>query len=143
MYNKSVNAITNEKYPIQVDMDILNAAINVLQKNPSKLDQDCMICLTTNPDDADHKFNNCGILNNIEHLRSAFIQSCIAARRALKAQEAAHQSNKMKAINSIESLSESSMPPDSSLPSPKDTAIRQILSTINEGAAEEDFQEGI
>ena len=124
-------------------MDILNAAINVLQQNPSKLDQDCMIRLTTNPDDADNKFNNCGILNNIEHLRSAYIQSCSNASRALKAQEDAHQSNKMKAINSIESLSESTMPPDSSLPSPKDTAIRQILSTINEGAAEEDFQEGI
>ena len=61
------------------------------------------------------------------------------ARRAIKAQETALQSNKMKAINSIESLSESTMPPDSSLLSPKDTAIRQILSTINEGAAEEDF----
>ena len=102
-YNKSINGITNKEYPIKVDMEILNTAINVLQKNPSKLDQDCMICLTTNPDDADHKFNNCGILNNIEHLCSVYIQSCITARCVLKAQEAAYQSNKMKAINSIAS----------------------------------------
>ena len=97
-----------------------------------------MFCLTTDPNDADHKFNNCGILNNIEHLRSAYIQSCINARRVLKAQEAAHQSNKMKAINSIESLSESTMPPDSSLQSSKDFAINQIMSTITEGAEEEE-----
>ena len=49
-YNKSVNAITNNGYPITVDMDILNAANNVLQQNPSKVDHDCMTYLTTNPE---------------------------------------------------------------------------------------------
>ena len=119
-------------------MDILNAAINIFQKNPSKLDQDFMICLTTNPDDADHKFNNCKILKDHEFLKSAYITSCMNARRAIKAQETALQSNKMKALNSIASLSESMMPPDSSLHASKDFAINQIMSIITEGAEEEE-----
>ena len=60
------------------------------------------------------------------------------ARRAIKAQAAAFQNNKMKAIRSIASLSESTMPPESSLQASKDFAINQIMGTIIEGAEEEE-----
>ena len=77
--NRPINAISEDKYPIEVDQDILDAALNVLQQNLGKVDQDCMICLTTNPEDADHKFKQCPILNNIEHLCLAYIKGCMAA----------------------------------------------------------------
>ena len=89
----NINAISEDAYPIEVNQDILEAALNTLQQSPNLLEQDCLICLTTNPKDADHKFNNCPILNNIEHLKTAYIKGCIAARQALNLQKAAH-SNK-------------------------------------------------
>ena len=92
------------------------------------------ICLTTNPDAADHKFNNCPILNNIEHLRTAYIKGCNAACQVINLQKAAHF-NKLKAINNLQSISDS--PPQDN-PSPKDAAISQILSVIKEGV-EQDF----
>ena len=130
----NINTISEDIYPIEVGQDILKAALNVLQRSSSLLDQDCMICLTTNPEDADHKFNVCPILNNIEHLKRAYIKGCMAIRQALNLQKATH-SNKLKAIINLQSISDSPFQDD---PSPKDSAINQILSVIDEGI-EKDF----
>ena len=75
--------------PITVNMDTLNAAINVLQQNPSKVDVECMICLTTNPENANQTFYDCEILNNIEYLCSAYIKACGEATHTFDLQKAA------------------------------------------------------
>ena len=79
-----------------------------------------MICIATNPEYADHLFSTCPVLEDHEFLRTAYINARGAAKKALAAQLAVTS----KAIQSIESTIQS--------PSPKDTAINAILSTINE-----------
>ena len=137
--NRSVHAIVTPSHPITIDMDILRAAINVLEKNPHKVDQECLICLVTDPDGADHHFGHCPILNNHEFLKTAYIKATLEARPAIKAQAAALQ--KKTAINSIASMSESSMPSESSDQASKEFALNQIMSTIDEGANEEEEQD--
>ena len=67
-------------------------------------------------------------------MKTAYIKGCIAARQALNLQKAAH-SNKLKAIHNLQSISDSPSQDDQS---PKDIAISQILSVIDEGV-EQDF----
>ena len=131
-YSRQVNAITTPSSPIELDMDILRAAIKVLEKHPQKVDQACLICLVTNPDDSDHTFGHCPVLKDHEFLKSAYIKCCINARRMNKEQAAAFQ--KTRTINSIASMSE----PEPSIDDPKVIAIQQILGTIDEGANEEE-----
>ena len=128
-----INAISTDDLSIDLDEDILHAMLNALERRPQLLDKDCLICRTTNPDDADHKFNACPILNNHELLKTAYIKGCIAARQALDLQKASH-SNKLKAINNIQLISDSSSQDDSS---PKNIAISQIMSTIEEGVKQD------
>ena len=120
-------------------MDIFCAAINVIEKHPHKVDQACLICLVTNPDDADYPFGHCPVLKEHKFLKSAYIKATMDARRVIKAQFAAFQ--KTKTIHSIASMSESSMPPKPSLQASKDLAIHQIVSTIDEGANEKEEQD--
>ena len=102
----------------------MDAAINVLQRDPKQVDTKCMICIATNPEHADHPFSTCPVLEYYEYLKTAYINARGAAKRALAAQQAA--------IRSIESTIQP--------PSLKDRAINAILSTIDEHA-NSDFQE--
>ena len=64
-----------------------------------------MICLATNPEQADHTFDNCKILNNSYLLKTVYIKGCSEAKHTLKLhQKAAHQNSKSKAINNTESM---------------------------------------
>lgn len=92
-----------------------------------------MICLATNPEHTKHTFNDYKILNNDQFLRIAYIKAHSEVKRVLDLQKAAHQASKSKAINSIESISASSTP------FPKEVAISQIMSIINEDS-KQDFR---
>ena len=106
----------------------MEAAINVLQRDPKQEDTKCMICIATNPTNVNHPFNNCPVLKGHEFLKAAYINARGAAKRTLAAQQVVTT----KAIRNIESTIQS--------PSPKDIAINAILCTINENNSS-DFQE--
>ena len=112
-------------------MDILNAAINVLKQNQSKIDQAYLINFTAIPENAEHAFYDYKILNTNIFLPIACIKACSEAKRELDLQKAAHQASKSKSINSIESMSSSSTQSD------KAVAISQIMSVINEDSKQD------
>ena len=60
-------------YPIDIDQDIMDAAVNFLQQDPKQVDTKCMICVATNPTNADHQFSICPVLKDHEFLKTAYI----------------------------------------------------------------------
>ena len=62
-------------YPIDIDQDIMDAAINVHQRDPKQVDTKCMICVATNPTNADHQFSICPVLEDHEFLKTAYINA--------------------------------------------------------------------
>ena len=86
-YNKSIHAITEDISLIEVNTDILDAVLNILQPNPSKVNWQCMICLTTNQEHTDNTFDNCEILNNSQLLKIAYIKGHGETKHALEFQK--------------------------------------------------------
>ena len=99
---------------------ILEAVLAEVKANPKSADNPtCIVCRIINPDDADHPFSRCKLLQNHEHCQDMYKEGMKFIRRSLN-----HQRRVLK------------------LPEETETAtINAMIANINENGTQ-DFQEG-